>query len=152
MGKIFDALKKSRMESDGGEGRSAPKGDGAAIPLGAVAPGVSAADDAAGGQDHGAGGAGATAGPAGESEGPHRGGGRRTLEMDPNLVTLFRQQTVEAEQFRMLKTKILFPEQGRPPRSIMVTSALPGEGKTFVASNLAISIAQSLDEYVLLMD
>jgi len=34
----------------------------------------------------------------------------------------------------------------------MVISAVPGEGKSFVASNLAISIAQSIQEYVLLMD
>lgn len=92
-----------------------------------------------------------TAVPGGNGE-PALDGQRRTLEMDPNLVTLFKQKTVEAEQFRMLKTKILFPEKGTPPRSIMVTSAVPGEGKTFVACNLAISIAQSLDEYVLLMD
>jgi capsular exopolysaccharide synthesis family protein len=34
----------------------------------------------------------------------------------------------------------------------MVTSTAPGEGKSFIASNLAISIAQSIDEHVLLMD
>jgi exopolysaccharide/PEP-CTERM locus tyrosine autokinase len=33
-----------------------------------------------------------------------------------------------------------------------VTSAVPGEGKSFVSSNLAISIAQGIGEYVLLMD
>lgn len=34
----------------------------------------------------------------------------------------------------------------------MVTSCLPGEGKTFVATNLAISIAQNINEHVLLID
>ena len=34
----------------------------------------------------------------------------------------------------------------------MVTSAVPGEGKSFVASNLAASIAQNIDQHVLLMD
>ena len=34
----------------------------------------------------------------------------------------------------------------------MVTSAMPGDGKTFVASNLAVSIASGIDEYVLLVD
>jgi len=34
----------------------------------------------------------------------------------------------------------------------MVTSTVPGEGKSFVASNIAVSIAKSIDEYVLLMD
>jgi exopolysaccharide/PEP-CTERM locus tyrosine autokinase len=34
----------------------------------------------------------------------------------------------------------------------MVTSALPGEGKSFVAANLAVTIAQNINEHVLLMD
>lgn len=34
----------------------------------------------------------------------------------------------------------------------MVTSALPGEGKSFVASNLAVSLAQNINEHVLLID
>jgi capsular exopolysaccharide synthesis family protein len=34
----------------------------------------------------------------------------------------------------------------------MVTSAIPGDGKSFVAANLAISIAQGIEEHVLLMD
>lgn len=34
----------------------------------------------------------------------------------------------------------------------MVSSAVPGEGKSFVAANLAISIAQNIDEHVLLVD
>jgi exopolysaccharide/PEP-CTERM locus tyrosine autokinase len=34
----------------------------------------------------------------------------------------------------------------------MVTSALPGEGKSFLAANLAVTIAQNINEHVLLMD
>lgn len=34
----------------------------------------------------------------------------------------------------------------------MVTSASPSEGKSFVAANLAVTMARSIDEYVLLMD
>ncbi len=68
------------------------------------------------------------------------------------LVTLTKPDSIEAEQFRLLKNNILFPEKGTPPRSIMITSASPGEGKSFVASNLAVSIAQNIDEHVLLMD
>lgn len=71
---------------------------------------------------------------------------------DPSLITVFSPFSVQAEQFRLLKNNILFPEKGEPARSIMVTSTSPGEGKSFVASNLAISIARSIDEYVLLMD
>jgi protein-tyrosine kinase len=69
-----------------------------------------------------------------------------------SLVTVFTPHSIESEQFRMLKNNILFPEKGLPPKNIMVTSASPGEGKTFVAANLAVTIAQNIDEYVLLMD
>lgn len=69
-----------------------------------------------------------------------------------SLVTVYTPHSIESEQFRMLKNNILFPEKGLPPKNIMVTSASPGEGKTFVATNLAATIAQNIDEYVLLID
>ncbi len=72
--------------------------------------------------------------------------------LDESLITHLTPHSFEAEQFRILKTAILFPHKGIPPRTIMVTSTSPGEGKSFVASNIAISIAKSIDEYVLLMD
>lgn len=72
--------------------------------------------------------------------------------LDPSLVSALNPKSIEAEQFRLLKNNILFPEKGNPPRSIMVTSPSPDEGKSFVSANLAVSIAQSIDEYVLLMD
>ena len=57
-----------------------------------------------------------------------------------------------AEQFKILSSQILFP-QGRPiPRTILVTSAVPGEGKSVVASNLAVSIAAGKQQNVLLME
>lgn len=75
-----------------------------------------------------------------------------TGELHPNLITYYNPQTVEAEQFRIIKTSIMFPEKGEPPKTIMVTSAIPGEGKSFVAGNLAISMAQNIDNHVLLID
>lgn len=63
-----------------------------------------------------------------------------------------------AEEFRAIKRPLIdnaFSEDGRPVNRnnlIMVTSALPGEGKTFSAINLAISIAMELDHTVLLVD
>lgn len=71
---------------------------------------------------------------------------------NPAIVTAANPHSPAAEQFRLLKNNILFPEKGNPPKTIMVTSASPHEGKSFVAANLAVSIAQSIDEYVLLMD
>jgi len=69
-----------------------------------------------------------------------------------SVVAYHRPHSPEAEQFRMLKTAIMFPNSGTPPRTIMITSSAPGEGKSFVAANLATSIANGIDEYVLLMD
>ena len=73
-------------------------------------------------------------------------------QIDENLVALLRPQSLEAEQFNMLKTNLLFPPSGKRPRTVMVTSAVPGEGKSFVVANLAISIALNIDEHALLVD
>ena len=75
-----------------------------------------------------------------------------TAQVDPHLVTYHDPASVEAEIFKILRNNILFPKTGEPPVSIMVTSAIPGDGKSFVAANLAISIAQGIEEHVLLMD
>jgi succinoglycan biosynthesis transport protein ExoP len=56
-----------------------------------------------------------------------------------------------AEAFRALRTSVLLSSGGRSANSILVTSAHPGEGKTTVATNLAISLAQ-LGRRVLLVD
>ena len=72
--------------------------------------------------------------------------------IDRNLVALINPNSFEAEQFKLLRTNLLFPVSGKPPRTIMITSAVPGEGKSFVAANLAVSIAQGINEHVLLMD
>ena len=57
-----------------------------------------------------------------------------------------------AEYFRFLRSKIIHPAHGEPPRTIMITSALRGDGKTFVAANLAACIALGMNEHVLLLD
>lgn len=63
-----------------------------------------------------------------------------------------------AHEFRVLKRPIIGNAQGRsgtPIRNgnlVMVTSALPGEGKTFTAANLALSMAMEFDTTVLLVD
>lgn len=47
-----------------------------------------------------------------------------------------------AEAFRTLRTNIRFARPDRPRGSILITSAQPGEGKSLVAANLAVAIAQ----------
>jgi capsular exopolysaccharide synthesis family protein len=61
------------------------------------------------------------------------------------------QHSALSEAFRGLRTSVLLSAAGRPPRSLTFVSAEPGEGKTTVASNLAISLAQ-LGKRVLLID
>ncbi len=56
-----------------------------------------------------------------------------------------------AEAFRSLRTSVLLSTAERPPRSLLVCSAQPGEGKTTVSVNLAISLAES-SQRVLLLD
>ena len=72
--------------------------------------------------------------------------------IDAKLIVCSAPGSVEAENFKILRAQILFPKNQPRKRVIMVTSAFPGEGKTFVAVNLAASIAQGINEYVLLVD
>jgi exopolysaccharide/PEP-CTERM locus tyrosine autokinase len=74
------------------------------------------------------------------------------------MVTPEGGRTSVAEEFRMIKRPLIkhaLAKGGGANRHnnlIMVTSALPGEGKTFCAINLAMSIAMEMDHTVLLVD
>jgi capsular exopolysaccharide synthesis family protein len=56
-----------------------------------------------------------------------------------------------SEAYRGLRTSILLSNPGHPPRQIVLTSALPEDGKTATALNLAVVLAQ-LGRRVLLVD
>ena len=74
------------------------------------------------------------------------------------LVTAAGGRTMLVEDFRIIKRPLIkraFTPRGpdeNPGNLIMVTSSLPGEGKTFCSINLAMSIAMELDHTVLLVD
>ncbi len=74
------------------------------------------------------------------------------------MVTAAGGRTPLLEDFRIIKRPLLqraFTERTQgdnPGNLIMVTSSLPGEGKTYTAINLAMSIAMELDHTVLLVD
>jgi protein-tyrosine kinase len=75
------------------------------------------------------------------------------------LVTPENKDSQIAHEFRVLKRPIVRNAGGRAGTAtirhgnlVMVTSALPGEGKTFTAANLALSLAMEVDTTVLLVD
>lgn len=70
--------------------------------------------------------------------------GRITLK-DPTdkLIVAHDPRSPIAEGFRSLRTNIQFSSVDHPVRVLLVTSAGPGEGKTTVAANLAVALAQS---------
>jgi capsular exopolysaccharide synthesis family protein len=70
---------------------------------------------------------------------------------DQDLVTLNAIRSPGAEAIRTLRTNLMFSQSVRAMRTLVVTSASPGEGKTTTASNLAVSFAQQ-GMRVLLLD
>ncbi len=83
----------------------------------------------------------------------------RRMLADQGLVPPLADQTRVADEFRRLKWPLLEPvmsarETRRTNRSNvwLVTSAIPAEGKTFVSTTLALSLAQEADWEVVLID
>lgn len=68
-----------------------------------------------------------------------------------DLVLHSHPATIEAESFRSLRTSLslLFPDE--PPRSVLFTSAVPGEGKSYCSANYSAAVAQQ-GERTLLLD
>ena len=66
------------------------------------------------------------------------------------LATLDNQSSA-AEAYRVLRTSVLLSAAGRPPKTILITSGQPGEGKTTTVVNTAISLAQ-MGASVLIID
>lgn len=88
----------------------------------------------------------------------------RRVELSPHalakagFIRLDSPRSQLADEFRVIKRPLIANAMGkgkaavREGNLIMVTSALPGEGKTFTAANLAMSIAMELDNTVMLVD
>ncbi len=76
------------------------------------------------------------------------------LSVNPStdLLVVKYPESPAAEYFRFLRSQIIYTGKREPPRTIMVTSAVSGDGKTFVSSNLAACIATGIEEHVLLLD
>ncbi len=67
------------------------------------------------------------------------------------LISLEERNSPMAEAYRHLRTSLLFSSAGKPPKTILVTSSQPSEGKTTTAINTAITLAQG-DADVVIID
>jgi polysaccharide biosynthesis transport protein len=67
----------------------------------------------------------------------------RRLRQNNRIVMLDEPTSPEAEPFRVLATNLEFVSHELSPRTIMVTSACQGEGKSTTAANLAVTIART---------
>jgi tyrosine-protein kinase Etk/Wzc len=65
------------------------------------------------------------------------------LRLDPHLVTLLNPLTVASEAYRGIRTSVQFSRPDTVIETILVTSARPGEGKSTMVLNLAITMAQA---------
>jgi succinoglycan biosynthesis transport protein ExoP len=65
-------------------------------------------------------------------EGPGRG----------SLIALLQPSSQASEAFRSLRTALLLASAGKPPKTVLIASAVPGEGKTMVSMNIAAMLAQ----------
>ncbi len=59
------------------------------------------------------------------------------------LLTQVQSQSPRAESFRQIRTNLQFAHVSHSSKSVLVTSSLPGEGKSTTAVNMAISLAQA---------
>jgi protein-tyrosine kinase len=71
---------------------------------------------------------------------------------DERLRIAIEEHPAIAESFRRLRAKILHPVDKESIQSILVTSADLGEGKSFVAANLGVILAQSMERHAMVVD
>lgn len=71
--------------------------------------------------------------------------------MKSEIVVVENPKSPEAEMFRNLRTNIQFMNADSDKKVMLITSTIPGEGKSYVSANLAAAFAQ-LDKKVLIVD
>ncbi|MEN3336063.1 MAG: polysaccharide biosynthesis transport protein [Blastocatellia bacterium] len=84
---------------------------------------------------------------ASQTSGQHISANSLSLERLPTLDN----RSTAAEAYRVVRTSMLLSSAGKPPKTVLVTSGQPGEGKTTTVVNTAISLAQ-LGASVLIID
>ena len=75
-------------------------------------------------------------------------------KLNPDYAVFFGGQSFErcAEQFRTLRSRLYRLREKKSIRTLLITSSCPGEGKSFVALNLAQAIARQHERRALLID
>lgn len=76
---------------------------------------------------------------------------RQTKDQSAYNHLLLREHSLISESIRNLRTMVDFAEVGKKNKSLIVTSTVQGEGKSYVAANLAVAVAQA-GEKVLIVD
>ena len=81
----------------------------------------------------------------------------RSVTLDPKTVlgnrcVAFDGSAPEVERYKMLRTQIMRRSEQYGGNTVMVTSAVPGEGKTLTAINLAMTFAKEFSQTALLVD
>jgi protein-tyrosine kinase len=76
---------------------------------------------------------------------------KNVLKAWRRLITVSDGKSLISEQFRTMRTNITFAAPDHEVRTILVTSSIPGEGKSTTAANLGVVFAQE-DKRVLIID
>jgi capsular exopolysaccharide synthesis family protein len=71
---------------------------------------------------------------------------------DPKIKAVLDSQTLPGEQFRFLRTRLAQLQHKQGLKNLLITSSVPGEGKTFISCCLAGILAQESGKRVLLVD
>ena len=74
------------------------------------------------------------------------------LDSNANVFVEGGRASLAAEQFRTLRSRLYQIRESKPLKTIVITSAVAGEGKTFAVSNLAQSLVRQKDRHVLIID
>jgi capsular exopolysaccharide synthesis family protein len=90
--------------------------------------------------------------PGGVDIGSFHTDGFDLLEASPQVKSVLDPLTLVGEQFRQLRSKLNLMQKQRGIKTILVTSSVPDEGKTFTASGLAGVFAQEPGKRVVLID
>jgi capsular exopolysaccharide synthesis family protein len=75
-----------------------------------------------------------------------------SLPPDNRLVSLASEASLGAETFRLLAVRLRQIRRAREIKRFLITSTIPGEGKSTVAANLGVTLAQKRPQKVLLVD